>query len=255
MKKFCILALLTLVAAGLSVFNIVDFRLANLMRSLHPATDIATYVSLAVILAASVAAIMMARHPARMSWFGAVLALMISAGFAPRVVDNHLRSMAAQRAQDERRDIEAKFLALLEAFRKEISVRIAERRPFSGRDAQALIEFVQGSDFGSRDLPDQSPVAFALLKRALDAKILDPNVRVKGPRIVDVSEEPLFVAYYKFYLQSGVAMKRVREREWTLLQMLVAAGANLDDPAAAVLKNDVTRKTAPHELKGYLSIK
>ena len=32
-------------------------------------------------------------------------------------------------------------------------------------------------------------------------------------------------------------------------------GANLDDPAAAVLRDDVKRETAPYELKGYLAIK
>ena len=50
-------------------------------------------------------------------------------------------------------------------------------------------------------------------------------------------------------------MRHVREREWRLFQMLIAAGANLDDPAAAVLRDVVNRETAPYEIPGYIRLK
>ena len=52
-----------------------------------------------------------------------------------------------------------------------------------------------------------------------------------------------------------MAQKRVREREWKLFQILIAGGANLDDPAAAILKDDAKRETAPYGVPGWITLK
>lgn len=191
---------------------------------------------------------------------------MLIAGIAPVAIDQvyssieaSKRRVAEENKKAENRAFEAKFLSQLEAYKKEVAERIAAKRPFAPRAAQDFLEFVQGSNLRYRSLSDHSPAAFALLKEALDGKVLDPNVQVGGKTKADVSDEPLFVAYYKFYLQSGatMAVKRVREREWALFQMLVAGGANLDDPAAAVLREGVKRETEPYDanVPGYVRLK
>ena len=181
---------------------------------------------------------------------------MLVAGATPFAV--YFTRSAAEQVDDraERKAIETAFLAELEANKKDVAERIAAQKPFTPHEAYKFVEFVKESDLSYRLLPDHSPTTFPLLKQALDARILDPNARVKGPRASDVNEEPLFVAYYKFYLQSGATspMRHVREREWRLFQMLIAAGANLDDPAAAVLRDVVNRETAPYEIPGIYQV-
>jgi len=203
MKKFWILALLALIAAGLSVFGIIVFALTNLMRSLPALVTTTIYVSLAVIVAGMCAAFIYAWQPGRGRSYVTALVVTLAAGGAPLAVDftQAMIDDASERA--ERRAFETKFLSQLETYKTDIAARIAAKSLLSPREAQNFVEFVQGSDLRHRSLPDHAAEAFALLLQALDAKILDPNARVKGPRAVDVSEEPLFVAYYKFYLQSA----------------------------------------------------
>jgi hypothetical protein len=195
--------------------------------------------------------------------YRAALAVMLIAGIGPFVADRQLTKIEVANRQAaaaaERQALEAKYQSQFDAYRKDVAERVAAKTPFTPREAQTLLDFVQGSDLGSRSLPDHSPDTFALLKQAIDGNVFDPNARVKGPRAIDVAEEPLFVGYYKFYLQSGLTMpqKRVRERDWKLFQILIAGGADLDDPAAAVLKDNVKRETAPYDanVPGYVTLK
>ena len=168
-----------------------------------------------------------------------------------------MASFFGQAIKGGRKAFEAKFLAQLDSYKKDVAERIAAKKPFAPREAEKFLDFVQGSNLRYRSLPDYSPQAILLLKQAMDEKIFDPNARIKGPRPVDVAEEPLFVHYYKFYLQSGATMptRSVRERDWKLFQMLIAGGANLDDPAAAVLRDVAKRETEPYEIPGYVRLK
>lgn len=264
MKKPWLLALLALAVAAVSVC-LVWFLLATyVMRSLPSVIETAMLVALAVIAAGLCAALVFARRPEPGWTYRAALAVMLIAGIAPAAVDWVRTTIEAANKgvedankKTEQLAFEAKFLSQLESYKKDIANRISAQTPFTPREAQEFLEFVQGSNLSYRSLPDYSPQAFGVFKQALDGKILDPNVRVKGLRATDVSEEPLFVVYYKFYLQSGATMaqKRVREREWTLFQMLLAGGANLDDPAAAVLRDVVKREAVPYEVEGWVRLK
>ncbi len=258
MKKPLLLMLLALFVAGAAVFFIVWLWLDYLMRSVPSMVETAMVTSLMIIAAGLCAALVFARRgPGWM--YRATLVVMLLAGVAPAIIDATRTAIDERNKKAEQRAFETKYLSQLDVTRKDVASRIAAHKPFAPRKAQQFLEFVQGSDLGYRSLPDYSPQTFPLLKQALDEKILDPNARVKGPARIDVNEEPLFVVYYKFYLQSGatMAVKRVREREWKLFQMLVAGGANLDDPAAAVLRDVVKLETAPYDpnVPGYISLK
>jgi hypothetical protein len=264
MKKSWLLVLLALSVAALSVFFVWVVLVTYVMRSLPSAVETAMTVSLVIIAVAMCAAAVFALRPEGGRIYRAALAVMLLAGLTPAAVSwRHATIEAANRKIEdankkaEQQAFEAKFLSQLETYRKDAADRIAAKTPYAPREAQQLLEFVQGSDLRYRSLPDYSPQTFPLLKQALAGKVLDSNARVKGPTRVDVNEEPLFVVYYNFYLKTGVELKRVRDREWTLFQMLIAGGANLDDPAAAGLKDHVKREPAPYDanVPGYITLK
>jgi hypothetical protein len=255
--KRTLFVLLAFVVAALSVFGVWFVLVLHVMRSLPSVIETTMLVSLAVI-AIGLCVALVQTWTAPGGWpYRVALAIMLVAGATPYAVYFSRAAVDQIDGRAERKAIETAFLSKLEANKKDLSERIAAQKPFTPREAYKFVEFVKESDLSYRLLPDHSSTTFLLLKQALDAKILDPNARLKGPTRVDVNEEPLFVVYYKFYLQSGVTMptKAVREREWKLLQMLVAAGANLDDPAAAVLRDVVNRETAPYEIPGYIRLK
>ena len=263
MKRPLLLTLLALVVAALSVFCVWFLLVTYVMRSTPAIINTIMIAALVVIALGFVAALIFAWQPGRGHAYSAALAVMLIAGIGSNVF-NWIRSgivAETQRVEDaaERKAIEAKFLSQLEVYRKELPERIAARKPFTPREAEKFLDFVQGADLSYRLMPDHSPQAFPLLKQAMDEKIFDPNARIKGPRPVDVAEEPLFVQYYKFYLQSGATMPtpHVRERDWTIFQMLIAGGANLDDPTAALLRDKAKRETEPYDpnVRGYVRLK
>jgi hypothetical protein len=255
--KRALLVLLAFVVAALSVFCVWFVLVLHVMRSLPSVLETTMWVSLAVIAIGLCVALVQAWTAPGGRPYRAALAIMLVAGATPFAV--YLTRATVDQVDDraERKAIETAFLAKLETNKKDVAERIAAQKPFTPNEAYKFVEFVKESDLGYRLLPDHSPTTFALLKQVLDAGILDPNARVKGPRTSDINEEPVFVVYYKFYLQSGATspMRHVREREWKLLQMLIAAGANLDDPAAAALRDVVNRETAPYEIPGYIRLK
>jgi hypothetical protein len=264
MKKPWLLALLALAVAALSVFFVWVVLVTYVMRSLPSAIETAMTVSLVIIAAAMCAAVVFALRQEGGRIYRAALLVMLLAGLTPAAVswthatiEDANRKIEDANKKAEQEAFEAKFLSQLETYRKDVAERIAAKNPYAPREAQEFLQFVQGSDLRYRSLPDYSPQTFPLLKQTLDGKVLDPNARVKGPTRVDVNEEPLFVVYYNFYLKTGVELKRVREREWKLLQLLVAGGANLADPAATGLKDHVKRETAPYDanVPEYITLK
>jgi hypothetical protein len=251
--------LLAFLVAAASVFGLSWFWLGYLMRTMPAMVETTVYAACAVIVVGFCVALMNAARPVRGWQYGLALAMMLGGAAAPFAVDATRAMIEEWQERAERQALEVKFLAQLVAYKKDVAERAAAKKPFTLREAKDFLDFVQGSDLGYRLLPDHSPQAFALLKAALDGKVFDPNVRLKGPRPVDVAEEPLFVLYYKFHLQAGATMPvpRVREREWRIFQMLIAGGANLDDPAARVLRDAVRRETEPYDpnVPGYVRLK
>jgi hypothetical protein len=262
MKKPWPLALMAVAVAGVSAFFVWLLLATYVMRSVPSIVETAMIASLVVIAAALCAALILAWRSGSNWMYRSALVVMLFAGLAPWAFEWRVSSIAAENRRIEEAEkkaenqaLQAKLLAQLETYKKDVAERIAAKNRYTPEQAKSLLDFAQDSDLSRLLLPDYSPQAFAVLKQALDGKVFDPNARVQGPRVVDVAAEPLFVGYYKFYLQSGIMLRRVREREWTLWQMLIAGGADLDDPSADVLRDDVKRETGPYELKGYLAIK
>jgi hypothetical protein len=161
------------------------------------------------------------------------LLFTLVAGVAPivvyqvdRFVDD-LRGAAGRREENARHDANA--LAQISNRTRDVEARLAEKRPYTGADAQDALEFVHEVsyvDLSYLGLPDRSDVMFELLKRALAAKLIDPNVMVKGARPVDVKPEPLFLQYYRTDIRP-YPKARVRLLHWEVFKLLAASGADL----------------------------
>ena len=128
-----------------------------------------------------------------------------------------------------------------------MEARLAENRPYAGKDAQDALEFVNEVsyvDLAYLGLPDRSGVMLDLLKRALAAKLIDPNVMVKGLRPVDVSLEPLFLQVYRAEIRPFPGSS-VNPRTWEIFKLLAASGADLarapGHPIAEDLKKGLTQ--------------
>ena len=104
--------------------------------------------------------------------------------------------------------------------------------------------FVTGSDLSNRGLGDYSVPALALLLRALQQQVVDPNGRVKGPRLPDVAPEPLFLDYYKAWVRP-VRHGPVDAMKWKIMRLLAENGADLTMPEAAYLAEDLRKPERP----------
>lgn len=258
MKKPWLLMLAALVVGIVSVFSIWLVVVTYIMRSMPAAVERLAFISLAIIAFSLCAAFVLSWRPEPGRKYMAALAIMLIAAAAPHVYGKAIEAIERSREAEEKRAEYTKWIAEFENYKKAVAAGIAQKTPLSPKQQQDFVEFVNGSDLRRISMPDHSAEAYALLQQALDAKVVDPNVRVRGKARRDVTEEPLFVVYYNFYIKNGISgpgVKLVHKHEWRLFQMLIAAGANLDDPAAAPLRQVVTLETEPYEIEGRLKVK
>src|SRR5262249_33023666 len=153
--------------------------LETLMRS--NTGDLADWVAVALIIIALVfggvvaAAFMV--QPSAYPWlFPPAMVIVLIAGFTPRILYAQLRHQQEQSRLAEDRAFNERPLAALATRRQDIETRIAEHRPYTGPEALVFFNQVTSSNLTYRGLGDHSADALAMLKRALDGKILDPNV-------------------------------------------------------------------------------
>ena len=103
--------------------------------------------------------------------------------------------------------------------------------------------FVTDADLSTAGGPNRSPQSIALLQRALETKVLDPNTIVKQPLRADRGPEPLFINFYRNVRQ--VPEQSLLGRDWTILKLLAANGADLTLPDAAPFAADLRKKETP----------
>ena len=229
------LIIVQIVVAALSLANIVLFSLDNLLATNQPTTTI--NIAFAAIFALTVAGIAVGwkagtpRAPALL-----FIILTVAAGFAPRVVARYEAEAAIRlRAQEDRRAAEG-VQDDLGRWTAEVDARMAAHKALTGVEAWAMLDAVR-----TAVLRDRGPEAIALLQKAIEGKVLDPNTPVQGKRPVDTAPRPLFLQFYKEAVEPGRRVNALRAADWQLMQIL-AQGADLTHPDAAALATDL-RKT------------
>jgi hypothetical protein len=228
---------------------------ANAMMS--PGQNVIVWLALAfvAIAIAMVAALVLTlkNDPAASGRvFPVLLVATVAAGAAPSIVLLVTGGLQRQSQSTEDRAFESKLLADLEARKRDVETRIAERRPYAGKEALDFVSFVAGTDLSYRSLGDHTAGALAVLKRALEGKVLDPNVMVRGPTRVDVADEPLFIQFSKSHIRSmthgAKSPERVDRVDWKIQALLVQHGADLTRPEAAGVAEDVRRTVVTDDL-------
>jgi hypothetical protein len=244
---------LLLVAAAASAFNIFWLRLEHLMDPRWELDSQLLIVLIAIAVVTIAGMVLTFKLAVPTPWVLAATVLVVVAGFVPRAIDAYDESQARAAQAVADRAFEAKLLADLEARKADNEARIAARRPYTPEEAEAFIEIVRQSNLIYRGLADHSPVAMALLRRALEGKVFDPNAPVKNRFKAGAPPLPLFLAHYRMIRQ--VPERPVETREWKILLLLTGHGADLSLPGAEPVATDL-RKTATPVLNGvYLDLK
>jgi hypothetical protein len=234
MKRTAILVALALLAAAFSIANLIDFMLSHLLDPIDHGNLI--FGSAIGVLCLLVLGIWLALRSVTNVPFAIAIGAILLVGFLPRGVDAMQRHYQAERNRIEDARVQEAFLAELAAHQKDVDASVAQNRAFSGQEAVDLIDFVQGSDLSWRSLPNYSETAFPLLERSLKANILDPNSRIsRNGRSV-----PVFVDFYDRNIRP--TKSAIRVRDWKILELLLANGADLTVAAAQPLSADLARK-------------
>jgi hypothetical protein len=196
----------------------------------------AWYAAFAVILLAAAIAFWSKRW-----WILApALAVVLAAGFLPRAVD--VAVLAEEEAVEISEDTAAE-MAFQEqhlAWSDDIATRVEESRPWTADEGFAFLEFAADSDLTWRSLPDHTPQAFALVEEALAEKILDPDALTTAAGVADSPAVTLTMLWYDRRVRPG-SPRAIDRHDWAVLQMLVAANADLTADDAAPLREDLAK--------------
>ncbi len=223
-------------ALGLIYFSLV----IQVMRPSSTAADVARVLAVGTVVVLTVVGLTAKGGTSARN----ALLLTLAAGVAPiavyqidQFVDDQ-RGAAWQRGENARHDAKAR--ERIENRTRDVEARLARKRAYAGQDALDFVDEVSYVDLGYLGLPDRSGVMLDLLKRALAAKLIDPNIMVKGPRPVDVKPEPLFLHYYRANIRR-FPNNSVVPRSFEIFQLLVAGGADLALAPSHPIAEDLAR--------------
>ena len=211
--------------AALTFEHLLDPRWGSEARHLQA-------VSLIAIAAFSAGGVWLIVRGASAGWAFAAVVLIVAVGFVPRIYDARLKLKCGRQQSPPSAPWRRKSWAEIETRRQDVETRIAAQRPYQGDEARLFMVFVTDADISRAGGPNHSPQSIALLQRALETKVLDPNTIVKQPVRADRGPEPLFINFYRNVRQ--VPEQSLLGRDWTILKLLAANGADLRSGRGAV---------------------
>jgi hypothetical protein len=239
MRRAIFFILLPLAAAAGSIFNLIHFKLSNL---LDPSPDAMVnavwWVALALIVGAAVVPIALRRNV----WL-LLLALVLIAGvgFAPRFAQIYVDDQKAAAELTEGAAVELEFQTAYLEQSDDLAARIEAKTPYTGEEALTLLEFAADADLSWRSLPDHTPEAFALIDDAIAGGILDPNALMTMARAADSPAVTVTLAFYEKRIRP-TSPRTIEAHDWDVLQKLVAAGADTSMADASSLRADLARQ-------------
>jgi hypothetical protein len=240
MRRILLAVILPLIVAGASLWNVVEFRLSNLLRPAWPeAVTLSLYGAVALIVVFLLLALTAARRGARLGWLRVVVAIVVmaAAGFLPRAVDLRVADVQRTKSQEEGADFEMEFQSDYLDRSDDLEARIAAKKKYGAEEALDLIHFAVESDLSYRSLPDHTPEAFDLVRQALDAGMLDPNA-LATPPVADSPPRTVTLAFYEAEILPN-SPHTIERHDWDMLQLLIAHGADTSGPGAARLRKDL----------------
>ena len=245
-----------LIVATASAVSVALVPIGNMMLPGGHRFDQLVLVTLVLIAALTVAALLLAfkfRPAASTRWLAAATALVVAVGLVPQLADWSWKAERAADVATRNRQYQAQFLADLETRKQDVEARVAARRPYTPEEAEAFVEFVRRSNLSYVSGPDHTAVAMPLLQQALQAKVFNPNAPVRNRFVGGAPPEPLFLQYYKTIRQ--VPEQSVLARDWNIMLLLVANGADLSAPGADALAADLRKTATPVHNGLYIDLK
>ncbi len=252
-----VMTVVLLLAAAASVFSAILVFLGNIMTPGAARLDRMVLIAVIAIVPITIGALLLAfkfHRAAAGRWLAAAAVLVVAIGLVPQIADWQWKAERAAAQKEEHLRYHARFLVNLEIRKQDVDTRIAARRPYTGAEAEAFVEFVRHSNLRTiSNGPDHTAVAMALLQSALEAKILDPNVPVRNRFIGNAPPVPMFLQYHKLIRQRP--QDSVETRDWNILLLLVANGADMRVPETGALAADLRKKATPLYGGIYLDLK
>src|SRR5260221_7604000 len=143
MKRIVFYVILPLIVAAASLWNLVKFRLDNLLDpSVPELTTLTWYGAFLLIAVAVILAIRLRNARAWLRRTALVLALIViaAAGFAPRLVDGHIADQVQAEQQVEGADVEMEFQSAYLDRSDDIDSRTDPKKPYTREEARAFLE-------------------------------------------------------------------------------------------------------------------
>ena len=256
-----IIVILQLVIASASVFNVVKFRLDNLLAEDASELDRLALAALAAIALLTLAVVVLSRRKtsaaAPGAGFSAVLialtAMTALTGFAHQAVYSHARA-EAQAARDAERLQQRQAAAReLLKWREDIDRRATEMRSFAPEQAYEFLDVSSSAGYWDDGADPLNLQALDLVRKALGSKLIDVNARIPGRRPRDETARPLFLQFYRERIEPF--RHTLPRQDWEIMRLLAGAGADLGQADAASLVADLSKTPEPAAPSRFITLK
>lgn len=239
---------LQLLVASASVFNVIRFRLDNLLIERGAELDRLTLAGLAVAAMSTAAVLVLCWRVTALTPLRAGLALVLIgltalSGVAPGMIETRVRAVEHATREAEQQQREDAFARELAQWTADIDRRAAAARPLEPEQAWSFVDCIASAGYRNDGANPPSAQALELLHRALAAGLIDVNAAVPGHRLKDPAPRPLFL---QFYTERVAPVRNVLARQdWEIMRELAAGGADLALPDAAPLVADLAKTVVP----------
>jgi len=236
------MTILQLVVASASVFNVIRFRLDNLLIERAVELDRLTVAALAAVAVFTAAALVLCWRVTVLSPPRAGLALLLVgltalSGFVPGIMESRVLAaeQVARKVEQQHRD--QAFARELLQWTADIDRRVAAAHPLEAEQAWAFLDCVSSAGYRDDGAVPPSAQALDLLRRALVSGLIDVNATVRGHRLKDPISRPLFLQFYKERVEPlRYALAR---QDWEIMRLLATNGADLSLSDTADLEKTV----------------
>jgi hypothetical protein len=256
LKRKVVLGAVVVVAAAYALFNIFATKINLMMRpSGGGIDDVLAGSAIAVVAVTAAALVPLVRTRIPAYWFVGVAALAIGISFIPTFVYGIRQDAVRASVFAERQKIDRQVSDRIAARSKDVEARIKERRPYTPKEAFDVLFTVSTSDLRYQGTGEHSAAAFAMLRRALSEKIIDPNAIAHGVHPLNKEPEPLFLLYYRGWVKPAGGRREIGALDWTIMTLFVEYGADLTLPAARAFAEDLRRTATPIRDGRYIELK
>ncbi|MCP3466898.1 hypothetical protein [Bradyrhizobium sp. CCGUVB23] len=243
-----LLTILQLLVALASAFNIIRFRLDNLLLERAAELDRLTLAGLAVAAVSTAAVLVLcwrvtALTPPRAGLGLVLIGLTALCGVVPGMIESRVRAVeqATRKAEQQQRD--DAFARELFQWTADVDRRAAAAQPLEPAQAWAFLDCIATAGYRDEGANPPSSQALELLRRALAAGLIDVNAVVPGHHLNEPVARPLFL---QFYAERIAPLRYALARQdWEIMRLLAAGGADLALPDAAPLVADLAKTVVP----------